>query len=64
MKLPLDAVVATFSEVGAATPAFRSLFDLVVSQFDGEPVVQSQLRRQYADAYQRAEEAHRDAQAL
>jgi len=58
----LVAILNTISLVGSNLPAFKALFDQVVSAFDERD--QATLQSAYADMQARSDAAHKAAQAL
>lgn len=58
--MDFDTILRTVGLVGAEFPAYKALFDQVVTLFDSDD--QDELKRAYSIAMQRSDEAHQRAQ--
>lgn len=62
MPVSLDKVLATLLMIGSNLPAFKALFEQVISTFSEQD--QATLKLEYAKAIAAADEAHAAAQSL
>lgn len=60
--MDIAKIIQTMLLIGAELPAYKALFDQVVSAFSGED--QATLKQGYADALAAADAAHAAAQAV